>query len=436
MTPNAILAGMSQETNLTATLPYDFDFSHFDANKTVNHSAVDPRWSLGPTGVIGGEGHYGLTVVGDGNVQNCNESVACCDGYNASVGDGGSCPASAATSSEPAYSSFTCSAVGTVDPHYVDAQSGRSVPYSSADMLPGAAKMIFPYESVDRRPVPPTARCGPALRLAPSAARMAGSVWYARQMNVREGFETTFTFRIAEGSLRCNQMDDAYTHCRARGGDGLALVVQNQSPRALGAGGAGLGYTGITNSLAIEFDTYYNAELLEPYENHVSVHTRGWRHPNSANQSFALASSVNVRDLGRDEHAVRIVYKPFLEPEAIMSGRFEASAHVAHFMENADFANGGQADFGTGMGQLEVYVDDLVTPLLITPLNLDGLLDLHHGRAWIGFSGSTGHATWQTTDLLSWRFTSLRADPPYTPPPVVNGVGGHSCADGGACVHH
>ena len=45
------------------------------------------------------------------------------------------------------------------------------------------------------------------------------------------------------------------------------------------------GYTGIANSIAVEFDTYYNAELLEPYENHVSVHTRGWRHANSADAS-------------------------------------------------------------------------------------------------------------------------------------------------------
>ncbi len=36
----------------------------------------------------------------------------------------------------------------------------------------------------------------------------------------------------------------------------------------------GLGYAGISNTLAVEFDTYYNPEMLEPYENHVSVQTR------------------------------------------------------------------------------------------------------------------------------------------------------------------
>lgn len=32
-------------------------------------------------------------------------------------------------------------------------------------------------------------------------------------------------------------MDDAYTHCRSRGADGLAFVVQGEGPTALGRGG-------------------------------------------------------------------------------------------------------------------------------------------------------------------------------------------------------
>lgn len=55
----------------------------------------------------------------------------------------------------------------------------------------------------------------------------------------------------------------------------LMLFSVNAPPIFLcTAGGQGLGYAGISNMLAVEFDTYYNAEMLEPYENHVSVQTR------------------------------------------------------------------------------------------------------------------------------------------------------------------
>jgi hypothetical protein len=36
------------------------------------------------------------------------------------------------------------------------------------------------------------------------------------------GFETTFVLRASNPSMRCSLMDGAYTHCRARGGDGFA----------------------------------------------------------------------------------------------------------------------------------------------------------------------------------------------------------------------
>jgi len=256
-----------------------------------------------------------MVLVGDANVENCNASVACCDRYNYTLGIS-SCAATA----------FTCSGAGSFDGlHFVDGVEthgwlgdndqlglglGGAVPYSDPDLSTAAPKQIQRWDDVSsgagagggdnghlRNSLRPIMPCGPALRLTSSMARQVGAAWYARPQNVEEGFTTAFTFRVANPSLRCGQMDDAYTHCRSRGGDGLAFVIQGQSPRALGAGGAGLGYTGIANSVAVEFDTFYNAELLEAGENHVAVHSRGWRHANNANQSYALASSTQVRIL-------------------------------------------------------------------------------------------------------------------------------------------
>ncbi|CAN0020360.1 unnamed protein product, partial [Sphacelaria rigidula] len=64
-------------------------------------------------------------------------------------------------------------------------------------------------------------------------------------------------------------------------------------------------------------------------------------------------------------------------------------------MSNNDFSEGGMADWGTGIGILSVYVNNLHEPCLVIPLNLESTLRLHHGRAFVGFTAATGRDTWQ-----------------------------------------
>ena len=59
--------------------------------------------------------------------------------------------------------------------------------------------------------------CGGELRLTGSHARQTGAAWYPRKMNVREGFDTTFIFRISSPSQVCQFMDDVRTRCRRVG---------------------------------------------------------------------------------------------------------------------------------------------------------------------------------------------------------------------------
>lgn len=122
--PYAEIGSLSIETNMTSTLVWDLEFDWFDANATTNQSAQDRRYSLGPSGVLGGEGGYGLIIVGDANIENCNESIACCDGYNYSLGIT-SCSGR----------TYTCSAVTSSDPYYIDGVDvkERTVPYSDPD---------------------------------------------------------------------------------------------------------------------------------------------------------------------------------------------------------------------------------------------------------------------------------------------------------------
>jgi len=59
----------------------------------------------------------------------------------------------------------------------------------------------------------------------------------------------------------------------------------------VGAAGPGLGYAGLKNSLAVEFDTWHNSVNDEPYERHVAVHTNGAL-ANDAHHAARLASTV------------------------------------------------------------------------------------------------------------------------------------------------
>jgi hypothetical protein len=79
------------------------------------------------------------------------------------------------------------------------------------------------------------------------------------------------------------------------GSDGLAFIMQNSSDgaTAIGIGGGGLGYQGISPSVAIEFDTFANP--MDPDGNHVALLSGGNVdvHIAHASPSFQLKDGVS-----------------------------------------------------------------------------------------------------------------------------------------------
>eukprot|EP00981_Chlorochromonas_danica_P011520 scaffold4059_cov174-Ochromonas_danica.AAC.2 len=334
--PNAMIGEFSTFTNVTATLPYDFTFNFFNANQTLNNSGVSHDEVLildGPTGQYGSEGAYGLILVGSANVENCNVSSTCCDGYNASIGVASCGNYKSVCSVLPA----RMLAFNSV----IDGITRRVVP-SNLEASNGAPPEIFISTleelSANKGAKLPNIACGPALRLTPSEARQSGSAWYRRKMNVHEGFDTIIRFRISNPSQKCDRLDDVNTYCRSRGADGWSFVLQNQAPDALGLAGSGLGYEG------------------------------------------------------------------------------DDDANLVMSITNADFAYGGEGDWGVGFGLLYVYLDDLYSPVITTPLNLGATLNLDDGRSYVGLTSATGDNHWQAHDILSWTFSSLYIDEDYTAP--------------------
>jgi fibronectin type 3 domain-containing protein len=81
---------------------------------------------------------------------------------------------------------------------------------------------------------------GNTAELTYASAGLAGSVFSASPISV-SAFSTQFSFQL--------------TNAQA---DGFTFTIQGNGPTALGGFGGGLGYQGITNSLAIKFDVYSN----------------------------------------------------------------------------------------------------------------------------------------------------------------------------------
>ncbi|WP_245664866.1 L-type lectin-domain containing protein [Actinoplanes subtropicus] len=96
------------------------------------------------------------------------------------------------------------------------------------------------------------------LRLTAGGFRQAGSAWAKPKLNLTGSFESQFK---------------VYLHHTTPGADGIAFLVQNDGPRALGGWGGGIGYRGIRDSVAVEFDTFQNS--TDPSSNHLAVVLHG-----------------------------------------------------------------------------------------------------------------------------------------------------------------
>jgi hypothetical protein len=108
------------------------------------------------------------------------------------------------------------------------------------------------------------------IRLTDNNYNYRGSAWLTKKINIADGFSTKFSFKYSGGLNKdCDDKSEP-------GADGLALVFQNSSINAIGNYGGGIGFDGINNALAFEFDTYQNdssdiENMNDPDGNHFAV---------------------------------------------------------------------------------------------------------------------------------------------------------------------
>ncbi|KAG1701996.1 hypothetical protein DVH05_010486 [Phytophthora capsici] len=165
-------------------------------------------------------------------------------------------------------------------------------------------------------------RCPVRLRLTASQPHQVSSVWYAQQLPVLQGFETRFTFQITDQSRRCFEVKDQnfglreYRSCAVHGGDGFAFVLHSHENRTTTLGGpsSSMGFTGLKNSLAIEFDSWFNDDSTgeDVFYDHVAIYSRG--QSSNSDTERARISAAAVHDLADGKvHVVKIRYYPELK---------------------------------------------------------------------------------------------------------------------------
>lgn len=204
------------------------------------------------------------------------------------------------------------------------------------------------------------------LNLTPiETAPAAVSVWHKLRQPVSNGLETTFQFRITPNG----------------GGksEGFAFVIQNESNSSLGGGGGKLGYDGITNGIAVEFDTRKSSATeigaADPVGNRIDVHSLG----TAANSASQLASLGSVEVANLDDgnvHLARIKYTP-RDP----------------------------------VGTLEVFLDNVQFPVIQAFVDLTTELEITRNAAFVGFTSGSGSGVGDN-EILDW---TLAEDLPDVP---------------------
>jgi hypothetical protein len=185
-------------------------------------------------------------------------------------------------------------------------------------------------------------------------------------------------------------------NCLPHGGDGFAFVIQASNNSALGGHSENLGYGGIINSVAVEFDTWYNYDLNDFFEHHIAIQTAGLKANNPTHNSvYKIAHAVDGPVFTDGfTHVCRIRYDPVIQHSHMQDSAFNAGSAVWGMLHN-------------GSGAIQIFIDDLHRPLLVAPVKLNDIITLENNTfAYVGITASTGHSH-QSVDISSFRYQDV-----------------------------
>lgn len=239
---------------------------------------------------------------------------------------------------------------------------GQSFTYGDFSVVASLAMNGNAYQNVN------------VLALTPLSNWVGGSAYHTTQMDVITGFDTSFVFQIQPTTIPA---------------DGMSFIIHNDPVGTMAyasTAGGKLGYAGagaISNSVAIEFDTYQNPGENDSSGNEISVHTLGTS-ANSTNENFSLGRvTPPIVFSDGQPHTARILYTP---------------------------------------GTLDIFLDNMTVPVLSVPYDFTtggtyltgvavGPIGIAGTKALVGFTAANGGAN-ETHDILSWSWVSTPLLPP------------------------
>lgn len=214
------------------------------------------------------------------------------------------------------------------------------------------------------------------VRLTYGAMNKTGLVYFKHKISFNYSFTTNFRFRFLDGNNNnCKDNSD-------EGADGIVFIIAN-TENLLGYSGGAIGYEGIKNCFALEFDTFSNdstqiENFNDPNGNHVAIQVQKDLEINPVHTlERTLALNRDILKLKTDGtvYFCRIEYQKF---EKILRVFLDTNERFVNpIMELKDF-------------------------------NFSDILNLENNeKAYFGFTSATGCA-YEIHDLLYWDFCSLK----------------------------
>lgn len=213
------------------------------------------------------------------------------------------------------------------------------------------------------------------MRLTPPQGGVGGSMFNTQAIALTNdySFSTRFTFTIGSNHQ---------TPWGEIGADGIAFLIQTQSNSVGGVGG-GLGYAGISPSVAVEFDPYSNGGSDPRLPGNGAL---------NGNDHIAIMSNGDAAN-----HLAYAIVSPTLELD---SGR-----DITGFVDY----NG-----ATNLMEVRWSTDGLRPDTAGISYSIDLASLFGTSPVYVGFTASTG-ADWSAQDIVNWTFNA-NYDPVTTSP--------------------